>query len=84
MPQLISATQARNQFAEIVDRVIYKGEEFLVQKQGKPAVLITRANVNPAKPSNKFTTADFLSELASSNFAGPSDLSKNHDKYAWD
>ncbi len=84
MPQIISATQARNQFAEIVDRVVYKGEEFVVQKQGKPAVLITRAVVNPKKPGGKFTTTDFLSKLASYNFKGPSDLSKNLDKYAWD
>ncbi len=84
MPQTISATQARNQFAEIVDRVVYKGEEFVVEKQGKPAVLISKANTNPAVRSNKFTTTDFLSKLGSFNFKGPADLSKNLDKYAWD
>lgn len=84
MYQIISATQAKNQFAEIVDRVFYKGEEFVVQKQGKPAVLITRANINPVKQDAKFTTTDFLSKLGTSNFSGPPDLSKNHDQYAWE
>ncbi len=83
MPQVISATQARNQFAEIVDRVVYKGEEFVVEKQGKPAVIISKAR-NPAILRNKFTTTDFLSRLGSFNFKGPEDLSKNLDQYAWD
>ena len=65
MPQVISATQAKNQFAEIVNRVIYQGEEFLVHKQGKPAILITKANVQTTK-ATKFTTTDFLAKLAGS------------------
>ncbi len=84
MSQIISATQAKNQFAEIVNRVIYQGEEFIVQKQGKPAILITKATKNENTKSKKFTTNDFLAKLANIKAEGlPADLAKNHDKYAW-
>lgn len=84
MPQIISATDAKNQFAELVNRVVYNSEEFIVQKQGKPVVLITKPVQNSVKQSKKFTTNDFLLKLATYNFKGPKDLSKNLDKYAWD
>lgn len=84
MPQLISATYAKNQFSEIVNRVIYQGEEFIVQKQGKPVVFITKADKLPKTKQKKFTTNDFLLKLATYNFKGPKDLSQNLDKYAWE
>lgn len=40
MSNIINATQVRNQFADIINRVQYKGEEFIVEKQGKPVVKI--------------------------------------------
>ena len=84
MSQIISATQAKNQFAEIVNRVIYQGEEFIVQKQGKPAILITKATKNENTKSKKFATNDFLAKLANIKAEGlPADLAKNQDKYAW-
>ena len=84
MSQVITATQAKNQFAEIVNKVIYQGEEFVVEKQGKPAILITKATKNENTKSKKFTTNDFLAKLANIKAEGlPADLAKNHDKYAW-
>lgn len=85
MPQIITATQAKNRFSEIVNRVIYQGEEFLVQKQGKPVILITRAIKKSASESKKFTTNDFLARLAHIKAKGlPKNLAKDHDAYAWD
>lgn len=85
MSQIISATDAKNQFSEIVNRVVYNGEEFIVQKQGKPVILITKVSQNTSKRARKFTTNDFLSKLATIKAQGlPADLGKNHDKYAWD
>lgn len=84
MPQVISATDAKNQFSDLVNRVVYNNEEFIVQKQGKPVVLITRATGKRSAQSKKFTTNDFLLKLATYNFKGPKDLSKNLDKYAWE
>jgi antitoxin (DNA-binding transcriptional repressor) of toxin-antitoxin stability system len=85
MINLITATQAKNQLSEIFNRVIYQGEEFIVQKQGKPVVLITKAlKANITQPK-KFTNNDFLAKLAQIKAEGlPKDLGENLDKYAWD
>ncbi len=40
MNNTLSATEARNRFFEILDLAIYKGERFMVEKDGKPAVNI--------------------------------------------
>lgn len=49
MNNTLSATEARNNFFEILNLAIYKGEEFIVEKDGKPAVKISP--VTPAKTS---------------------------------
>jgi len=41
MKNVISATEARNNFFEMLNSVIYKGEEFIVEKDGKPAVKVS-------------------------------------------
>lgn len=85
MPQIVSATKARENFAEIVNRVFYRGEEFIVQKQGKPTALITRVKKRPEKIERKMPSSEFLLKLASYHFkGGPKDLAKNHDKYTWE
>lgn len=81
MRQLISATEARERFADLINRVMYRGEEFIVEKQGKPAALITQLTDEKTK---KYTGADFLLELTKHKFKGPNDLAKNLDKYVWE
>lgn len=54
MNNTLSATQARNNFFEILNLAIYKGEEFTVEKDGKPAVKISP--VTSAKPSSEEIT----------------------------
>lgn len=39
----IPATQARNRFFELLDLVQYKGEEFIVEKDGEPAAKLVPA-----------------------------------------
>ena len=34
----LSATDARNRFFELLNLAMYKGEEFIVEKDGRPAV----------------------------------------------
>lgn len=41
MKSPIPATEARNKFFEILNAVIYKGEEFVVEKNGEPAARIS-------------------------------------------
>jgi len=43
MKHILSATEARNNFFEMLNSVIYKGEEFIVEKDGKPAVKVSSA-----------------------------------------
>ena len=40
-PTVIPATEARNRFFEILDLVRHKGEEIIIEKDGKPAVKVS-------------------------------------------
>ena len=86
MPQIISATEAREKFSELINRVLYRGEEFVVEKQGKPAALITNIGKTQKKMKVKaIKSADFLLKLTTYNLkGGPKDLAKEHDKYIWE
>ena len=84
MPQVISATQARNSFADIINRVLYRGEEFIVEKQGKPAILITKPTQGKLKKNQKekMTGIEFLRKISKYGLEnGPKNLAKDHDKY---
>jgi len=82
MLQTISATTARDNFADIINMAMYAGQEYIVVKQGKPAVFITPAQKNVIA---KERGARFLLKLAKYNLMGaPKDLAKNHDKYTWE
>ena len=82
MLQTISATTARDNFADIINKAMYAGQEYIVVKQGKPAVLITPVQkIGGAKTRG----AQFLLKLAKYNLRGtPKDLAMNHDKYTWE
>jgi|GEM_PF-3869812 len=83
MIQSINATQVRNSFAEIVNRVTYGGEEFIVEKQGNPVVLITQVPKTKTQ-INKVSPKTFLNNLTSYGLGGvPTNLAKDHDKYTW-
>lgn len=87
MPQIISATEAREKFSELINRVLYRGEEFVVKKQGKPAALITNISTmtKKKKVAKTMKSTDFLLKLTTYNLkGGPKDLAKEHDKYTWE
>ena len=86
MPEVISATKVRENFADILNRVNYAGEEFIVERQGKPTALITTLSPNKKKSrKKKFTTNDFLLKLTTYGLKdAPPDFAENHDKYAWE
>ncbi|MEK7521229.1 MAG: hypothetical protein AAB599_00280 [Patescibacteria group bacterium] len=86
MPTVLNASEARARFAEITNRVQYLGEEFIVEKQGKPVALITNP-VKKVKNKRKSTNPglEFLGRVANYHAkGGPKDLAKNHDKYLWE
>lgn len=45
MPQVISATQARNNFSDILSQVIYNQKEFIVEKKGKKIAMVIPFNI---------------------------------------
>lgn len=49
MTKTISATAARANFAEVIDRVLYSGDEYIIQKQGKPAAVIAPIKITQTK-----------------------------------
>lgn len=86
MQKMIGATQARENFAEIINRVLYLGEEFVIKKQGKPVALLTRVKkINKQSQYQKqLTGAEFLLKLTKYQLkGGPKDLAKRHDDYTW-
>lgn len=56
MLQKISATKARDNFADLLNRIQYRGEEFIIEKQGKPVAVITVVNKAIHKGRTKAVT----------------------------
>lgn len=56
---VISATEAARSFSELVDRVCYRGETFVIERGGEPV-----CEISHVKPLH-FTGADFLTLLHS-------------------
>jgi len=84
MTNTLSATTARDNFSEILNRVQFAGEEFIIQKQGKPTAIITSYKVEKQKKNNTPNWA--VSMLSLSKRAGKSgvgDLATKHDKYLY-
>lgn len=50
----ITATQVRNEFADIINRAVYNNEEFIVEKQGKPVVKIVKISESTVTQENPF------------------------------
>jgi antitoxin (DNA-binding transcriptional repressor) of toxin-antitoxin stability system len=59
MKSLISATKAARSFSELMNRVRYRGESFIVERGGKPI-----CEILPARPP-KFTGAELANMLRS-------------------
>lgn len=57
--RVISATEASRAFSELLDRVYYRGETFVIERGGEPVCQMS--HVKPLK----FTGADFLTLLHS-------------------
>ena len=55
----ISATEAARSFSELLDRIVYRGESFIVERGGEP--VCEMSNVSPLR----FTGGDLLSLLNS-------------------
>jgi PHD/YefM family antitoxin component YafN of YafNO toxin-antitoxin module len=83
----VTATYAKNKFSEILNKVSYSGERFLIQRQGKVVAILTSPEDCKTKGDSEIEYKNVLQKLASyrvhdSNI--PKDLSVNMDKYLWD
>lgn len=83
MSQTINATQVRESFSEIINRVVYGGEEFVVERQGKPVIRITTVVGKAGERTQKVSPLKFLIRLSRYGLRSAPDLAKNHDKYTW-
>lgn len=61
MPQVVSATYARNNFSEILGLVTYRGSEFVVEKKGKRVARLIPEK--PQKTMNKQLSEKEIKEL---------------------
>jgi antitoxin (DNA-binding transcriptional repressor) of toxin-antitoxin stability system len=57
--RVISATEVARSFSELLDRVCYRGETFVIERGGEPV-----CEMSPVKPL-RFTGTDFLALLNS-------------------
>lgn len=58
-PRRVSATDAARNFSELLNRVKYRGESFIIERSGEPI-----GELRPAAPT-KFTGADLATLLRS-------------------
>ena len=56
----VTATEAARKFSEILNRVAYKGESFIVERSGHPV-----CEIRPAAKRKEFTAADFAKMIKS-------------------
>lgn len=66
MKNTLSATEARNNFFEILNAVMYKGEEFVVEKDGKPAAKVSPLPIRKSSAEIKQILADVRKVFAKS------------------
>ena len=63
---VISATNARNRFFELVNLAMYKGDEFLVEKDGRPAIKLIPARLESSVEETRKILADIRRVFAKS------------------
>lgn len=67
MANIISATEARNNFFELLNSVIFKGEEFVVKKENAGMVrIIPERSVRPTSEEIDKTLREFRKVFAKS------------------
>lgn len=64
MSTILSATEARNRFFELLDLSLYRGEEFTIEKDGKPAVKISPVTKEKSPEEIKKILAEFRKTFA--------------------
>ncbi len=63
---VISATDARNRFFELVNLAMYRGDEFLVEKDGRPAAKLVPARQESSLEETRKILTDIRKVFAKS------------------
>lgn len=58
MASTISATEAARRFSDILNRVRYRGERFIVERGGEPV-----CRIEPAAPAGRCTAGELLERI---------------------
>ena len=65
METRISATQLARSLSDVLNRVRYKGEQFIIERNGEPVATLT-----PSVPTPGCTLADLLARLGALDLPG--------------
>lgn len=64
MNTILSATEARNRFFELLDLAAYKGQEFIIEKDGRPSAKLMPAVVKKSPEEIRKILAEFRKTFA--------------------
>lgn len=67
MERMIGLTQARKQFSEMVNQVMYQRDTYVIEKQGKPAVAVVPLDVYEAWRRRRGRFFEMIREMQDQN-----------------
>ena len=73
MERMIGLTQARKQFSEMVNQVMYQRDTYVIEKQGKPAVAVVPLEVYDEWRRRRGRFFEMIREMQDQNLDVPAD-----------
>lgn len=67
MDKTIALTEARRQFSEIVNEVMYRNSSYVIEKQGKPAAAIVPLEIYEQWKARRQRLIDLIEETRAKN-----------------
>lgn len=74
MNKSLALTEARKNFSEIVNEVLYRGESFIISKLGKPAAAVVPIRILEEWRTQRRKQFAVVSEIQQKNTEGPLDI----------
>ncbi len=67
MEKIIGVTKARDEFRKIVDEVQYRGDKYVINRHGKPAVAVVPVQVYENWKQQRNRLFDLINEVQAAN-----------------
>ena len=67
MEKIIGVTKARDEFRKIIDEVQYRGDKYVINRHGKPAVAVVPIQVYENWKQHRNRLFDLISEVQAAN-----------------